>query len=99
MLAAGKPPNETGPFYVKTVSAKVKALVNNAERCVKLQGRNISTDRYYTGIEIAEWLLREKKVTILGTLQKNRVGLPKEVVSLDNRETHSYEVFWEVKVY
>ena len=97
IVAAGKPPDGTGPFYVNTVSGKVKKLVNNCERKVKLQGRNISTDRYYTGIEIAEWLLREKKVTMLGTLQKNRVGLPPQVVSLDNRETHSYEVFWEAQ--
>ena len=42
----------TGPYYINTVPAKVKKLVENAERKVKLTGRNISMDRYYTSIEI-----------------------------------------------
>ena len=62
----------TGPYYVNTVPGKVKKLVENTERGVKLTGRNISTDRYYTSIETADWLLNDKKITMVGTLQANR---------------------------
>ena len=72
IVMAGKPVNQTGEFYIKETVEKVKKLVENQEREIKITGRNISTDRYYTGIQIADWLLNEKKVTLLGTLQKNR---------------------------
>ena len=95
IVSTGKPKSGDGPYYIPKVFEKVRKLVENTERYVKLQGRNISMDRYYTSIQLAEWLLDKKKITMLGTLQKNRQGLPKQVVSLDGRETHSYEVFWE----
>lgn len=94
IVSAGKPQNGTGEYYINNVPDKVKALVRNTQRSVKLTGRNISTDRYYTSIPVADWLLSQK-ITTLGTLQKNRVGLPKEVVSLSNRETYSYELYWD----
>ena len=31
----------------------------------------------------------------MGTIQSNRVGLPKEVVQAKNRENLSYEIFWD----
>ena len=44
---------------------------------VRLHGRNISMDRLYTSVEIPNWLLEENK-TIVGTLQKGRMGFPEE---------------------
>ena len=51
-------------------------------------------DRYYTQISVADWLL-EKKITMIGTFQRNREGIPEQVKSLKDRETHSYEVYWD----
>ena len=94
IVAAGKPASGNGPYYLNNVPAKVKALVENTEQKVKLTGRNISMDRYYTSVVVADWLL-DKKITMVGTLMKNRVGLPKEVIDLKNRETFSYQVYWD----
>ena len=35
-------------------------------------------DCLYTSVEIADWLL-EKNITIIGTVEKGRVGFPEEV--------------------
>ena len=51
-------------------------------------------DRYYTQISVADWLL-EKKITMLETLQQNRVGILKEIKSMNNREPHSYDFYWD----
>ena len=72
IVVAGKPANKKGPYYVNNIPYKVKKLVNNQERGNKITGRNISMDRYYSSIEIADWLLKEKKITMLGTIQSNR---------------------------
>ena len=45
-------------------------------------------DRLYSNVEIANWLL-EKNITIVGTVQKGRVGFPEEVFDKKNREVLS----------
>ena len=50
--------------------------------------------RYYTSIQVADWLLKEKKI-MLGTMQKNRAGLPNELVDAKNKDEHGYEVYWD----
>ena len=42
-------------------------------------------DRFYTSVEIANWLL-EKNLAIVGTVQKGRVGFPEEIFDNKNRE-------------
>ncbi|KAJ8932343.1 hypothetical protein NQ314_014708 [Rhamnusium bicolor] len=44
------------------------------------KGRTIVTDNFYTGMELASELL-DKNTHLIGTLRKNRRGLPKEVTS------------------
>ena len=51
-------------------------------------------DRLYTSVEIASWLL-EKNMTIVGTVQKGRVGFPKEVFDTKNREMLSKTCHYE----
>ena len=57
-----------------------------------LTGRNISMDRLYTSFEVANWLA-ERKITILGTIQTSRVGIPSEIKKLSNCEPLSNEVY------
>ena len=40
-----------------------------------LKGANISMDRYYMPIPLAEWLLN-KGITMIGTMNNNRKGIP-----------------------
>jgi len=92
-VAAGKPPDGDGPFYHNKVIDLVKSVISKLEESVDIRGRNLTTDRYYTSYELAEYLL-EHKITLVGTLQKNRRGIPAEVKSTHGREHFSYEVYW-----
>ena len=99
IVEAGKPVNGSGPHYINNIPDKVKKLVNNQERKHEITGRNISTDRYYTSVQVADWLLKDKKVTIVGTMMSNRVGLPKQLVDAKNMKEHTYQVFWDASNY
>lgn len=44
------------------------------------KGRTLITDNYYTSIDLAEKLL-ENKTHLVGTLRKNRKGIPKEIIT------------------
>ncbi len=90
---AGKPPAGEGPYYVQTVLNQVKYLVNNIQQTVSIQGRNISLDRHYTSIDLANWLL-SKKITMIGTLQTNRKGIPKEIKDFSSRDENTYKIYW-----
>ena len=54
-----------------------------------LKGTNISKDRYYTSIPLAEWLY-DKNITCIGTLNPNRKGLPKEIKETKGREENNW---------
>ena len=45
-------------------------------------------DRYFTFIPLAIWAL-EKKFTIVGTMRHDRIGIPKEIKAVANREEKS----------
>ena len=78
---AGKPTGTPNSYYVTGTDKYTEYLVSTAielgERdCVK--GRNISLDRYFTSMAIADWCL-ERNITITGTLKSDRKGIPKEM--------------------
>ena len=88
---AGKPNGQPNEFYVTKTDEYTKYLVNGAIKiggagC--LRGRNISLDRYFTSVTIADWLL-EKNITTTGTLRSDRKGIPKEMKSDADREEKS----------
>ena len=91
---AAKPTAGDGPFYISSTADYVKNPVIRTKEQVRLDGRNISMDRLYTSVEIASWLL-EKNMTIVGTVQKGRVGFPKEVFDTKNREMLSKTCHYE----
>ena len=92
VIYAGKPVDKPGPYYVQTTNDIVKYLVNSLTREANIKERNLSTDRFYTSIEIANWLL-EKNVTCVGTIKGNRRGIG-DLKSLVNRESLSTKVYW-----
>ena len=94
----GKPRNhcnqEQCKFYVRGTEDTIKRFVTDLEKHTSLSGKNISYDRLYTSISLAKWLL-ERNITIVGTLQASRKGIPKEVKQVGSRYSYSYEVFWD----
>ena len=93
---AGKPSEPGGGYYYKTVEEITLRLVDKVREQQDLQGRNITFDNLYTSIPLAEKLL-DRKITIVGTMRHNRKGLPKEIKSMEGRESNSSIVYWEKK--
>ena len=91
---AAKPTAGDGQFYISSAADYVKNLVIRTKEQVRLDGRNISMDRLHASVEIANWLL-EKNITIVGTVQKGRVGFPEEVFDTKNREVLSKTCYFE----
>ena len=58
-------------------------LVDKLSSHVDVTGRNVSMDRYFTSVTIAHYL-KEKKMTLIGTMRANRKGIPKELVEMQN---------------
>ena len=63
----------------------VRYLFNQTANDVELQGRNISMDRLYTSISLANWLLG-RKITCVGTLNDNCQCIPTELKNTSKRE-------------
>ena len=47
-------------------------------------GRNLTTDNWYTSVPLAEDLLK-MKVTLVGTMKKNKPDIPPEMMPNKNR--------------
>ena len=93
---AGKPSSGNGPYYLDKTLAYVKYLVSTTEMDTSLKGRCITTDRLYTSIEQANWLLA-RKITSLGTMEAKRIGIPAELKDTKNREVFSTTCHFEKK--
>nr|XP_022901965.1 piggyBac transposable element-derived protein 4-like [Onthophagus taurus] len=68
----GKQPN--GPYAVNNSAS---AVVQRLCEPIKESGRNVTTDNWFTSLELLE-ALNQNKLTLLATIRKNRKGLPKE---------------------
>ena len=53
------------------------------------EGRNITTDNYFTSLGLARDLLKAKKATLVGIIRSNRVELPNEFVAPAGCELYS----------
>ena len=91
---AGKPDVLGSEFYVTGTDEYTKYLVEKFSNHGSLVGRNISLDRYFTSISIAEWCL-SKKITIVGTMRHDRKGIAQEIKSLDEREEKSVKWWYK----
>lgn len=66
-----------GPFEV---SNSPSAVVQRLCEPIKGSGRNVTTDNWFTSMELLEALYKEK-LTLLGTIRKNKKELPPEFVN------------------
>ena len=72
-------PVEVTEGHIKDTLTLVKQIDEGYDQHgYSLKGTNISMDRYYTSIPLAEWLYN-KNISCTGTLNSNRKGLPKEI--------------------
>ena len=85
---AGKPDVLGSDYYVTGTDEYTKYLVTQFTKHCPMDGRNISLDRYFTSVSVAEWCL-SKKITIVGTMRTDRKGIAKEMKTLDGREEKS----------
>ena len=88
---ARKPEVRTGDsskYYVTGTDEYTKYLLTEVSRFNSIEGCNISVDRYFTSVSLAEWGINHK-FTIVGTMQHDREGIPKEMKSLKDREEKS----------
>ncbi|KAF0290373.1 PiggyBac transposable element-derived protein 4 [Amphibalanus amphitrite] len=84
---SGRPtePERSPPAtYFESVPEMVKYMVED----VAGTGRNITMDRYFTSVPLAEDLLADQ-LTIVGTCNKRRQLLPKELTEASGREVDS----------
>ena len=82
-------------FYVQDTINYIKYLVEQLQKCHSLKSRNITMDKLYTSLEIADWL-SARNITMVGTFQKNRVGIPPELKVVKDKAELSNEIYWEV---
>ncbi|KAJ4446305.1 hypothetical protein ANN_13000 [Periplaneta americana] len=66
-----------------------KSVVRRLVKPLEGTGRNVTTDRYYTSIELAEELYNDDKLTLVGTLKSNRKHIPEELKKTQGRELYS----------
>ena len=93
IMYAGKPIGEPDPHYISGTEEIVQHLVSFLESHVNINGRNISCDRFYKSLPLANWCLQHN-ITMVGTIMTNRKGVG-EIKSLANRENLSTKVYWE----
>lgn len=82
-IYCGKQPN--GPFALSnTPSNIVDRLIDPIEN----SGRNLTVDNWYPSVPLADNLLK-RKITLVGTLKKNKTEIPIEFQPRKSREVGS----------
>lgn len=60
-----------------------------------LDGRNVTCDNFFTSHRLAAQLKRERKMTIIGTMRKNRKEIPPLLLDMSRKPTHHTEVLYD----
>lgn len=81
---AGKQPE--GPYKVDNSGL---AIVSRLVQPVSGTRRNITTDNWYTSIPLADSLLQNHQLTLVGTLRKNKKEIPPEFINTKSRPVTS----------
>ncbi|KAJ8965808.1 hypothetical protein NQ317_000436 [Molorchus minor] len=86
----GKQPQ--GPFAVDNTNL---ALVCRLCEPVRGSNRNITMDNFFTSKAVADTLLRDYHLTIIGTMRKNKPQIPSELIMIRRPEKSSMFTFDE----
>lgn len=74
-----------GPF---TINNSALSVVKRLIEPIKQTGRNITIDNWFTSVALADDLLKDR-ITLIGTIRKNKRELPPDFISIRNRELYS----------
>ena len=69
-------------------------IVKNFERFSKLKGKNITMDRLYGDLLLAEELFDKNDVSVIMIMKKGRKGLPAELQTTNGREEFSKNIHY-----
>ena len=96
-IYAGKPQRERAEryYYIQGIDNYVIDLVKGLSKFTDLRGKNITMDRLYGGIPLAQWLLSRDISTIM-IMKTGRRGIPKELLDVKDREVHSKTMHYEL---
>ena len=83
-----KKENQAKSYYVTGTDEYTKYLVNGFSTVANMSGCNISRDRHFTSVPLAQWCL-EGNITIVGTMQLDRKGIPAEIKKMDKHDKQS----------
>nr|CAH7747701.1 unnamed protein product [Callosobruchus chinensis] len=75
-----------GPFRV---SNKVPDVVKRVIEPINGSGRNISMDNWFTSFSVIEDLITDYRLTVVGTVKKNKRELPTELTEIKSRHVYS----------
>jgi hypothetical protein len=75
-----------GPYKLSNSPADlVKRLMHPISHTV----RNVTFDTWFRSVTLAEEILKEHKITIVGTVRKNKREIPPELINTKEREEKS----------
>ena len=74
--------------YVTGTDEYTKCLVNGFSTIANMSGCNVSMDRYFSSVALAQWC-SERNITIVGTMGLNRKGIPAEIKKTDKHDERS----------
>lgn len=80
-IYVGKQPE--GPFYQDT---STKSVVQRLIAPISGTGRNVTMDNWFTSVTLADDLLRDHNLTLVGTLRKNKPEIPNEFKNKNMQE-------------
>ncbi|KAF4523429.1 hypothetical protein B566_EDAN007901 [Ephemera danica] len=83
IYAGMQPP---GPYRI---SNSPRDVVQRLVEIIRGTGRSVSMDNWYTSLALFEILLKEYKLTAVGTVRKNKREIPPDFVNAKNREPKS----------
>lgn len=83
IYAGTQPP---GPFQI---SNSVQEVVRRMIRPISGTNRNLTIDNWFTSIPVALDLLKNHKLTIVGTLRRDKREIPPEFLTTNKRKIHS----------
>jgi len=96
-IYAGCPEEEPTEHYVQGTEEAVEYLLDGYAKCHELKGRNLTTDRFYSSLDLAKLVMEKYGMTFVGTLNANRKGLPDAFKFTAGREDGDYMVLYELK--
>ena len=79
-IYAGKQPE--GPYKLSNSPAN---LVKRLNQLISHTGRNVTFDNWFTSVTLAEEILKEHKITIVGSIRKNKRKIPPEFINTKER--------------